>query len=814
MPCREETITVPIFQHSPQRSAYLLATSVLALMAAPQALAQSTDQSAAPSTQAAAPVATAADSSSGDIIVTAQGREQRLKDVPVSVSVVSGAKLERQDLRSLADLTARLPNVKITSGQSSDVLSIRGVGSGQNPGLEQSVATFVDGLYRARSRGIRAAIFDVDRVEVLKGPQITFFGANAIAGALNIATRKPSTTFGANATALYGTNNEYLIEAGVTGPITDTLSVRLAGRANGMDDFVDNAAAAKRGTLREYTGRFSLRWEPTSNFRSDLRAEGSTSRNSMAYNGELLNCPTDPAYPAASNLGCNEALALGGGKVDDRLNRKSNIIPGYANLDFYELGWTNTLDLGAAKLKSVTGYYDHKSHVLQDLIPVGPLGPNNLGSLMVPANDLFHQFSQELRVESKIGDALDLLAGVYYQRSRLQTDSYADFRFAPFGSFLPPFANPAGYTAATQIAGYAVLFQKENTKSAFAAATLRPVEHLRINAGLRYTVVTKNADRSFVLGSHAGGVVSSPGAELIPAPLVTQQFLAGNVIGGDLTNFPDPSRRDKKLMPSVGVQYDVAPDIMAYATFSTGFKAGGFGGTNVIESYGPETVKAYEVGVKGSLFDRALDFTLAAFRSDYRDLQEATIVFLPSGSVIAVTTNAASARSQGIEFGSTLRVSPNLSFSADVAYLDSRFRNYPNGGCTVLQTLANGLVCSQDLSGKRRPFAPEFSGNVGASLTVPAGDYTVRVDPSVYFVSDYNQQAGNDSLYIQKGYAKADLRIGFGPADGRWEIAAIGKNLTDKQTASFRSGVTASPGSVIAFAERGRSVALQFTIKQ
>ena len=798
-----------------QHRTWLMASSVIALMTAPALAQPAAAAEPAGQTQAAAgPTAPAAEASSAEIIVTAQGRAQRLKDVPVSVSVVTGAALDRQDIRSLADLTARLPDVKITPGQSSDVLSIRGVGSGQNPGLEQSVATFVDGLYRARSRGIRAAIFDVDRVEVLKGPQITYFGANAIAGALNITTRKPSSTFGENATALYGSDNEYLLEAGVTGPITDTLAFRIAGRANGMDDYVDNAAATKRGTLREYTGRFSLRWEPTANFRSDFRVEGSSSRNSAAYDGELLNCPTSAAYPAASNIGCNEALALGGGKVDDTLNRKSDIIPGYANLDFYEVGWTNTLDLGRFKLKSVTGYYDHTSHILQDLIPVGPTGPNNLGSLMVPANDLFHQFSQELRLETKIGDSIDLLGGVYYQKSHLQTDSYADFRFLPFGGFLPPFANPAGYTAATQVAGYAVLFQEENTESAFAAATYRPLPHLRINAGLRYTVVNKDADRSFELGSHDGGVVSSSGAALIPAPLVTQQFLAANIIGGDLGPFPNPKRRDQRLMPSVGVQYDVTPQIMTYATYSTGFKAGGYGGTNVIEQYGPEYVKAYEVGLKGSLFNRSLDLTVAAFRSDYQDLQESTIVFLPSGSVIAVTTNAASARSQGIELGSTYRVNRYLSFSADVAYLDSRFLNYPNGGCTVLQTLAKGLACSQDLSGKRRPFAPEYSGNVGASLTIPAGEYRVRIDPNLYFVTDYNEQAGNDPLYIQKGYAKADLRIGFGPAGGPWELALIGKNLTDKQTASFRSGVTASPGSVIAFPDRGRSVALQLTFKQ
>ena len=164
----------------------------------------------------------------GDIIVTAQRREQRQQDVPVSVTVVGGETLARESLLDLADVADRQANVRITPGPF-DQLNIRGVGSSNNTGFEQSVATFVDGVYRSRPRAIRAALFDVERVEILKGPQTTFFGNNAIAGALNITTRKPGSSFEANATALYGSHEEYNLEAGLTVPVADSLSFRWRG---------------------------------------------------------------------------------------------------------------------------------------------------------------------------------------------------------------------------------------------------------------------------------------------------------------------------------------------------------------------------------------------------------------------------------------------------------------------------------------------------------------------------------------------------------------------------------------------------------
>lgn len=751
-----------------------------------------------------------------EIVVTAQRREQRLQDVPVSVSVVTGAQLEDRNLRTLEDVADRLPDVKIATGSVSNSLNIRGIGSGSNPGFEQSVATFVDDLYRPRSYAVRAALFDISQIEVLKGPQTTFFGANAIAGALNITTRKPTFTPSLDASALYGSNNEYTVEAGITQPIIDDkLSIRLSGRAFGMDDFVDNVDRVGRGQVREYTGRFQVLYEPVAGVRSDFRIEGDRLRDGTAYDSELLNCPTSPAYPAFSNAVCNIAQTQGNGVVDDKLNGKSNIPPGYADNDYYEIGWTNSLDLGSLTLTSVTGFYNNKYEFLQNLVPTAPDGPDNQGTFPITGDESYRQFSQELRIQSPTHRPIEFLAGLYYQNSNLKAEDYGSVAFspyiAPFGTFvsfgslygaiIPPAANPLGYNGSTTFAGYTILRQRESTESAFAAVTIRPLPKLSINGGLRYTIVSKRADRDSPYGTYQGGVSNAD--NFTPSPLVSQQILAG-FFGGDLGNFPDPKRHDQKLMPSIGAQYEIARNQMLYATYTNGFKAGGFGGLALIEDFGPETVDAYEVGAKGSVGGRGT-YALALFRSDYQNLQESSVIFLPSGAVVNVTTNAAAARSQGVESSFSFRAMNDLSLSFDAAYLDSRYQNFPNGACTVLQTLTTP-GCVQDLSGKRRPYSPEFSGNVSLLYNPMVGNWRVAIEPLVYFTSDYFEQANSDNLFLQKAYAKVDLRLTAGPANGHWDISIVGKNLTDEQTASFRSAVPASAGSVAAIPDRGRSV--------
>ena len=783
---------------------HLAAASVLALASSISTTAHAQqDADATPATVQQAP---APDEEAGDIVVTAQRRTERLQDVPVAVSVVSGAALERSNLKTLEDVSARLPNVKITSGPLVDQINIRGVGSGQNAGFEQSVATFVDGIYRSRSRSTRVALFDVDRLEVLKGPQTTFFGANAIAGALNITTRKPGDTFAYNASALYAfEDGEYNFEAGLDLPVSSDFAVRVAGRISGMDGYIKNDLTGKDGPHdRSEQARVSAKWTPSSSFRSDLRFDISRSRTKDAFSFELLDCPPPSPIVEAANNTCARYLAANGGNIDSKLNYHSVSPPNYANFDFYEAAWTNSLDVGSGSLNSITGYLHQKYDELIQPIPFPvPGAVGGTQGLPVYAGERFHQFSQELRYQSQTGGTFEYMFGGYYSTSRTYNYNDVGFFFLPFGAF-----NPSGTTdATTQVTGRPAMTESDRTLSAFASATIRPADGLRINLGARYSSIHKHAVRDTTLGTSVNAVPST----YAPFDPVTDAIFS-NILGADLGQFAHPSRTDTKFMPSVNLQYDLAHDVMAYVSYTKGFKAGGYSPASLANDYKPETVDAYEAGLKAQFLDRRLTMNTALFRSDYSNLQESTIVISTAGTIISLIQNAAKSRSQGVEFNASYRFSPMLTISTDLAYLDAKYTSYPAGACTALGNYLSA-TCVQDLSGKRRPYAPEWSGNVTANLTIPVGEhFDLRVDPSVYFSSKFFESATADPLLQQKGYTKVDLHLGFGPSDQKWELSLIGKNLTNKATAGYRQQVTLS-SSIYAFPDRPRSIALQFSIK-
>ncbi|PBN41840.1 TonB-dependent receptor [Sphingobium sp. D43FB] len=745
-----------------------------------------------------------ADTGATEIVVTAQRREQRLQDVPLSVSVVSGEALQRGGLTSLEDIGARLPAVRIAQAVLADLINVRGVGSGNNPGFEQSVATFVDGVYRARSRSTRAALFDIDRLEVLKGPQTTFFGANAIAGAFNISTRKPGQTFSYNALTSYDfVTDEHIIEGGLTVPLSETLSMRAAARLMGGKGYVETPTG--RGPNNDtLQGRLSLRWEPVSAFTSDLRIEGSRSRTKNAFPFEIIGCAPPVPFPLIATSTCARALAANGGSVDDKLNFHSSSPYSFANYDFGEAAWTNSVDLGSATLTSTTSYFEHKYAGRLHYAPltfVSPVQPG-LDGFPAQSTEKYHQFSQELRFQSAGGGAWEYMFGGYYSRSKIDYASYFGFFFSAFGAI--PAAAALGTNASTPLTGELANIQRDDTLSAFASATIRPVEHLRINLGARYSSIRKRASR-----------VSGTGTSINADPDTYQPFASDlqavffRILGSEGGQYARPRRRDSDFMPSIGLQYDLAPSLMAYASYTKGFKAGGYAYTSRTNDFEPETVNAYEFGLKGTLFDRRLTFAADVFRMDYNDLQESTVVFI-SGSPVSLVQNAAQSRSQGAEFNATFRLSRALSLSTDLTYLDSAYKNYPAGACTLIG-VATGCQ-SQNLTGKRRAFSPKYSGNVALNVTIPVGDNEVRLSPSVYFTTAYFQSATADPLLEQEGYAKADVRLAFGPTDKRWEIALIGKNLTDKTTAGFRQGITGTNGTILAMPEPPRTIGVQFTL--
>ncbi len=742
----------------------------------------------------------------GEIVVTAQGRVQRLNDVPISATVLGGEALDDANLRNLEELTTRLPAVKLTPGPASDLLNIRGVGSGLNAGFEQSVATFVDGVFRGRSRSSRAALFDIERVEVLKGPQTTFFGNNAIAGALNITTRKarPGGSFEYNASALYApTDGEFAVEAAASVPLAENLGVRVAAKYFGMDGYVYNSFLDEDGPRqRDFVGRVSLAWAPTDTIQTDLRVDYGRFRDSNSFPNEILNCPPEPPYPDARGL-CLRYLNAYGADADDELNQRTASDPSRFELDYVEVALLNEMYIGEHILSAITSYFDHDVYSLVQLAPLPLRGVDGVSPLFPNYSpEQYNSFSQEIRLASPTGQTFEYLVGAYYAQAELQSEQTTGFYFAPFGARAP------GYTTATTpIANRVLHDQEDTTYSVFAAATANLTDSFRINAGLRYSIVHKEAARVGETG--IGGIV--PGVGFTSLPEEAQAILRP-VLGVRPGNFADPTRTDRQLMPSVSVQYDLTDDTMAYASYTKGFKAGGFAVSTNGDIFGPETVDAYELGLKGQLFAGVLNYSLAGFLSNYDDLQESTNVVLPTGATQAVVGNVAQARAKGIELGLSARLTDFLTLSSELAYLDARYVDYPGAPCTILQTLAS-TPCSQDLSGARRAYAPEWSGFVAANVEVPVGDYQLRFDPNVYFSSSYFQQASADPLTVQPSYTKVDLRVGFGPEDQKWEVAVIGKNLTDVSTGSFRNNVPTSPGTIYALSDRPFSVAFQVSFR-
>ena len=771
-----------------------------------------------------------------EVIVTAQGREQRLQDVPVAVSVVSGADLERVNIKTLQDVTSRLGNVKITTGTLTNPINVRGIGSGNNSGFEQSVATFSDGVYRPRSRSTNAALLDIERVEVLKGPQTTYFGANAIAGALNITTRKPGNDFASNGSALYAFDDgEYNIEGGLTLPASDTLSFRLAARVSGMEGFMRLRDGSDKGPNEENVqGRVSARWSPNDAFRSDLRFDLGKSNTDDAVPLEVRGCPPGAPYPtpappppgsAPSN--CFLALNAGVTSFEDDLDYHSNAGDTWYDYSFYEGAWTNAFKAGAGTLTSITSYFHQVANNRTQLVPldITPFTVRNYDALPSEVREQYHQAAQELRFEASAGERVDYMLGAYYAQARWRNTSGTGFFFIPFGAILsgPPFNGPPFniVTNPTQAyTGLPLIRTSDKTYSAFAAATIKLTDQLSLDLGGRYSKIEKTGSRSLTFGTS----VNNEAGTFVPFPTPANQIGACIILICDNYGFSPQDRAnrtntgpykitDSDFMPSAGLQYAFSDDVMGYAKYTTGFKAGGFSGAATSNVFGPETVDAYELGLKTSSQGGRLTANASVFRMEYKGLQETAY----TQTLASIVLNAAESVSQGVELALDYRASSSVMLRADLAFLNSEYKNFLNAPCKsaaiVARTCGTAGLGGQNMTGQDRPYSPEFSGSFGATFTLPLGANELRIDPSVYITSGYFMNAAADPLLRQKGYSKYDLRVGYGPEDARWEVAFLGKNLSDKETLGVMLEMPGAPGTVTGFPERGRSLAVQVTFR-
>lgn len=754
-----------------------------------------------------------------EVIVTATKREQSAQDVAISLLVTSGDEIERSGLRDLEGLSSQLPNVNLARTGISDLLIIRGVGSGINLGFEQSTATFVDGIYHGRSRMARGAFFDLERVEVLRGPQSTYFGNNAIAGAFNIVTRRPAQVFEANMLASYEfEQRESVIEAGLGGPLSDTWSMRLAGRWADMDGWIENLGTGGMEPKRQdAAARLTTVWEPSDAFTATLKGEiHDTKIESGAIPNQLINCPADPAFGASALAPfrpCNRYQLLSNfeAELDDRraVERDGGTMRGHELV--LTLDWQTQL----GTLSSVTGYtgFDFEQDTDSDGTP--------LRVLQIGYDEEMKQTSQELRLTSSGEGRVEYLLGAYWQKDSLQSGAVLGqhvqdalpFIFGPLGAMGQ--ALLAASLPTLPWGQETFLDQDSETRALFGSFTFHVTDQWSAIAGVRWSETQKDALQRAALYSIDG--VNDPYGHNRGAPLTGLALAAASGVTGTVPHTFTGSRKDDDLLPSLTLQYSPRQDLMFYASFGQGFKAGGFDGTVFSNDrsawqFDPETVDAYEVGMKALWRDAGITLNLAAFRSTYEDLQLAVPVSV--GTAIAVVTrNVAGLESQGLELDAAWAPSSNWRFGLSAAWLDASYENFGNGPCTVLQGLQTppGQACFQNLSGQAPPYAPRYSGRLSAGSRYPLGSTGLQwtSELSYSFTDEFDVLTSNEPYVRSPAYEKLDARLGLGGAGGRWELAAVIRNVTDERTWSWGQQLGLGAGHFQVIADAPRTVALQ-----
>lgn len=777
------------------KSAYPIARWVIAAALAAGSAPAFAQSSEAQASDRDAQVTETSEGRIGEIIVTARRRAESLRDVPISIVAVSAGTMVERNIVQQQDLVVYIPNFRQTNGSIGTFRFVRGAGSGSNRSFDQAVGSFFDGVYAGRGELARMPFFDLERVEVLRGPQVILFGNSTTAGAINVTTRKPGDSFELDASAAYEFNNqELLLQGGASIPVADGFALRVAGMSQTLDRGYIRTIGANGVTRHDPRSdnqgvRVTAAIAPTDNLDITLKYE----KNWLVMKGNTLqaisNALNNPviteavfdrrrfvAQPAPFGLGDN------GGIASDIIRLDPETF--YANVDY---------TAGDVTLTSTTAWLNYDFFQSTD----GDLSQRAIFNFA--QSERYRQFSQELRASVKFGDVADVQLGAYYQRDHIDAKGYTDTNLAANGTPVPAFARRNEFD------------QHTRAWSVFADATFHISPRLRLGLGARYLETRKRVDQIY-RAANVGTWEFNPFAEnLFIPPLGTTLF---QFAFGAPHEFRDIKLSERHFMPQGLLQFDVTDDVMAFAKVTRGAKAGGYdwlyaGNTANGGIFRPETATSFELGAKGLFLDRTLSIDLVYYRTDFDDLQ----VSIFNGSTNFVVGNAAKSRSQGVELETSWRPVPRLTFSGAVAYLDSKYVKFPGAGCYYEQRASTpaGQTCVQDLSGAETPYSSKWSGTAGLEYAAPLGRYklTGRVDAS--FRSSYNPSLNNDPAVQQKGFTLLDARLSFGPEDGPWSLALFGKNLTNELYTDQTSDTPIITGSRFATTNRGRQIGLQLS---
>lgn len=731
-----------------------------------------------------------------EVIVTAQKREQSLQEVPVSVSAVSGDQIASSGIKDLTSLSSYVPNLKINEGPTENGIYIRGLGSGENQGFEQSVGMFVDGVYAGKARQFQAPFLDVGSVEVLRGPQGTLYGKNTIAGSITITSARPTDELEASIMTEYEfEEGGQTTEAVVSGPIAENLAGRIALRYTDADGFMDNSLQDdEEMDTNALAGRMSLLWTPTDELDVLFKYESGNTETAGKNNRIIDAGPYLAAYQALDpNF-----------EVDEYQRSTSDAET--MDVDSESFTLNVSYDLGSHELTSITAYSTFEADDVFD----ADFSPADV--ISVELNQEYEQVSQEFRITSELGDKFDYIAGVYYQNSEFDTNRLLGAGSALAALALDPVLAGAGYTGAlAATTGFNSQFSQDSeTIAVFGSLSWHPTDDMHWTLGLRYSKEDKEAERSLLITEYLGTT-----AQTDPAAILDMNIL------GIFSHDVEGSHTDENLSPSLKFQYDVNSDVMLYASLSKAYKSGGYSEPGMtgdeLGEYNPivgapttfdfdqEEALAFEVGGKTTLLDGAAVLNFALFRTEYDDLQVSTY-----DGVSFVVGNAAKAISQGIEIDGMVRLTESLTMSGSMAYLDATYDEFANANCTYAQNPTGAPGCTQDLGGETLANAPEWTANLAFDHVMPLTNNLELMSHIDFSYTDDQYLASDlDERSLQDDYTLVNARVALSNSEGSWEVALLGKNLTDEEYFTMAGDSGFQDGAFFAFTGAPRTVAIQ-----
>ncbi len=756
-----------------------------------------------------------------EIVVTAQFRAQNLQDTPLAITAIDAESLEARSQTNLADVVKQAPNVILLPATGafgpSVSASIRGLGQNDfNPALEPGVGLYIDDVYYPRLTGANFDLLDVERVEVLRGPQGTLTGRNALGGAIRFISRQPTGEGGGYVSATYGIRNRVNVRASADFTVAKDLFARVSGTLSDQNGYIDrvdfgcanpaggiaagtqandNCVRGRLGDVSYRAVRAILRYAPGDVL--DLTISGDYVRDQRNQAAEVLlfaNNPSPAVRLPGSTVPYDSRFICGRRCNYSTYSQPADSFRGPVAAGFplarvdgddkvnYE-GWGVSANLilnlsDTVNITSISAYreWDTSFTVDNDLSPL-PIG---LG-----LNDLSHWFvSQELRVNAELSDDIDITLGAFYSDERTTYFTFQDIRYAPI---------PLQFIGNDPV--------NTDSKAVFGTVIFRPTDSLTLTVGGRYT--EEHKDYTFV--------------RLGPDFRTPNPFLGAL---NNVTGVFDGNRFDYR----VSLDYRFSDEILGYATVSTGFKGGGIGprpfNPAQAQPFNPEVVTTYEVGLKTDLFDRRVRLNVAAFYNDFKDAQ-LTLLSCPQfggPGPCALPQNAGDATMKGFEAEVLATPVDGLTIDGSLSYLDFKFDcvnpavvGLPNGACS---SAANVIGLLDDpTQGWRWAFGIQYEADLGGSgKIIPRFDVT-RQNALTGNVLRPPAGSPSDLLGQVPGYTLANARLTWRNADEDLDVSLEVTNLFDKYYFLNKFDLTGAGAGVIS-GQVGRPQEWAITVKK